>query len=329
MKIKGKKVLVTGAGGFIATHLVEGLVEEGALVKAFVQYNSSGDLGDMETLSKNVADSIEIIRGDITDPFMMRRSVKGMDCVFHLAALIAIPYSYNSPQTYVDTNMRGTLNMLQASLDEGVEKVVHTSTSEVYGTAIYTPIDEKHPLQGQSPYSATKIGADALAESYFRSFELPVATIRPFNTFGPRQSARAVIPTIISQTLSSDRVKLGSLDPVRDLTYVSDTVRGFIKVAESEKSVGEVINIGRGSGVTIGELLKMILALIGKEVEVELDKERVRPEKSEVLRLICSNEKAKELLGWEPEYSLEEGLKETIDWIRNNLENYKHGIYNV
>lgn len=329
MELKKNKVLVTGSGGFIASHLVERLIELGVEVKAFVHYNSHNYLGDVETFDESIKKCIEIVTGDIIDPFMVRRAVKECDVVFHLAALIAIPYSYRSPQTYVDTNVKGTLNVMQACLDEGVGKVVHTSTSEVYGTAVYVPIDEKHPLQGQSPYSATKVGADMLAESFFRSFDLPVATIRPFNTYGPRQSARAVIPTIITQALTSDTVKLGSIEPVRDLTYVKDTVEGFIKVAETDKSIGQVINVGNGKGVSIGDLANLVIDLLGNEVKIESDTERVRPEKSEVMKLVCCNKKAKELLGWAPTHTLKEGLSETIEWIRSNVDRYKPEEYNV
>jgi len=329
MSWKGK-VLVTGAGGFIGSHLAEELVRRGASVRAMVHYNSRNDWGNLELLPDDVRKKLEIIRGDIRDPFFTKKAVEGCDVVFHLAALIAIPYSYIAPRDFVDTNVSGTLNILQACLETSVKKVVHTSTSEVYGTAIYTPIDENHPLQGQSPYSATKIAADKIAESYYRSFDLPVATIRPFNTFGPRQSARAVIPTIVTQILSAkDKIQLGLLTPVRDFTYVKDTVEGFIKVAESKKSVGEVINTGTGRGVTIDELARLIMNLVGKEVKIERDKRRLRPPKSEVMALICANKKAKKLLGWAPRYSLKDGLKETIEFIRKHIEEYKADVYNI
>lgn len=329
MNWSDKKVLVTGAGGFIGSHLTERLVELGAKTRAFVHYNSRNDWGNIEKLPQNIQNEVEIISGDIQDAFSVHKAVAGCDVVFHLAALIAIPYSYLAPGSYVDTNVRGTLNVMQACLTENIEKVVHTSTSETYGTAIYTPIDEKHPLQGQSPYSASKIGADKIAESYYLSFNLPVATIRPFNTYGPRQSARAVIPTIISQALSRDKVKLGSLTPVRDLNYARDTAAGFLKIAESDKSSGEVINVGFGKGITIGELAEKIFSLMNKKIEIITDDDRVRPEKSEVMKLICNNQKAKELVGWEPHYTLEEGLQETIEFISNNMEMYKPEIYNV
>ncbi len=328
-ELKGKKVLVTGAGGFIGSHLTEKLVREGASVRALVHYNSRNDWGLLEMLAPEVLKNVEIFTGDVQDPFSMRKAVKGVDLVFHLAALIAIPYSYNAPQSYVTTNVQGTLNVVQACLDENVGKVVHTSTSETYGTALYAPIDEKHPLQGQSPYSASKIGADKIAESYYLSFGLQAATIRPFNTYGPRQSARAVIPTIISQVLSGGPLKLGSLHPTRDLNYVEDTVDGFIKVALSEKSAGQVINVGSGSEISIGELAKKIMKIIGSEVEIITDDQRIRPAKSEVGRLLCDNSKARELAGWQPRVGLDEGLKRTVEWVRENRSHYKSGIYNV
>lgn len=330
MNLKGKKVLVTGGGGFIGSHLMEELVGIGAEVTALIHYNSRNDWGLLEFLPENVKHEIEIFLGDVQDTTSVKKAVKDIEVVFHLAALIGIPYSYIAPESYINTNIKGTLNVMQACLEEGVEKVVHTSTSEVYGTARYVPIDEKHPLQGQSPYSASKIGADKIAESYYLSFDLPMATIRPFNTFGPRQSARAVIPTIISQALSSGVIELGYLTPIRDMTYVKDTVNGFIKVAESPKSIGEVINIGNGTGITIGELSEKIISLIEiPDLKVSVDEKRIRPEKSEVMELICDNSKAKKLLGWAPKYSLEEGLRETVSWIKEHQRIYKPGIYNV
>jgi NAD dependent epimerase/dehydratase len=330
LELKEKKILVTGAGGFIGSHLTEELIKLGANIRAFVHYNSRNEWGLLELLPNEIKNEIDVFSGDIQDNIAVRKAVKDVDVVFHLAALIGIPYSYTAPESYINTNVKGTLNVMQACLDEGVEKVVHTSTSEVYGTAKYVPIDEKHPLQGQSPYSASKIGADKIAESYFLSFNLPVATIRPFNTYGPRQSARAVIPTIISQGLSSGIIKLGSLTPIRDLNYVKDTVDGFIKVAESSKSIGEVINIGNGKGVTIGELAEKITTLIDKpNLKISCDENRIRPEKSEVMELICDNSKAKKLLGWEPKHSLDEGLRETINWIKEHQKLYKSNIYNV
>lgn len=325
----GKKVLVTGAGGFIGSHLVEELVKIGAHVRAFVRYNSRNDWGMLELLPKHILQEMEVVAGDIQDPFFVKRAVKGCDIVFHLAALIPIPYSYKAPQSYVRINVEGTLNLLQACLETGVEKVIHTSTSEVYGTAKYVPINEDHPLNPQSPYAATKVAADKLAESYYLSFELPVAIIRPFNTFGPRQSARAVIPTIVTQALTGNIVKLGSLEPIRDLTYVKDTVKGFLAVAKSGTSVGEVINIGTGQGVSVNELVFKVSEIMGKELEVITEIERKRPEKSEVMVLVCDYSKAREIIGWKPKYSLKEALKEVTEWIHENLSRYKVGIYNV
>ena len=330
MELVSRKILVTGAGGFIGSHLVERLVTDGCQVRAMVHYNSGGKWGNLELLSEEVKQQIEVFPGDVTDPFSVQKAVDGCEVVFHLAALIAIPYSYIAPQSYVTTNVAGTLNVMEACRICGVKKVVHTSTSETYGTAIYTPIDEKHPLQGQSPYSASKIGADKIAESYFCSFGLPVATIRPFNTYGPRQSARAVIPTIISQILAGKKtIKLGSLSPVRDFNYVKDTVEGFVQIGLAEQSIGELINIGFGAGITIGELVEMIVELIGKEVEIVSDDFRVRPDNSEVFELICANRKARELLGWEPRFTLKQGLKETIAFVEKNLHLYKTDIYNI
>lgn len=329
---KGKRVFITGADGFIGSHLAEVLAQSGAQVRAMVQYNSFGSWGNLEFLPKPVLNSIEVYAGDVRDPFSVDRGVKDCDVVFHLAALIAIPYSYQAPQSYVETNISGTVNVLQACLRHGVGKVINTSTSETYGTALYRPIDEKHPLQGQSPYSASKIGADKMAESYFLSFNAPVATIRPFNTFGPRQSARAVIPTIISQIASGRReVKLGSLTPLRDFTFVLDTVAGFLAVAQSEKSVGQVINVGSGKSVSIGDLAKMIIELMGKtkEVTVTSDDERVRPDKSEVMELLCNYGKATELCEWQPRHSLKDGLLSTISFVEKHLDRYKADIYNV
>jgi NAD dependent epimerase/dehydratase len=330
VNIEGKTVLVTGAGGFIGSHLVEALDAKGAKIKTLVRYNSRNDWGMLENISSSLINDLDVTTGDIFDFSVVKKAVKNCDIIFHLAALIGIPYSYIAPESYVNTNIKGTLNIMQASVDEGVEKIIHTSTSEVYGTAKYVPIDENHPLQGQSPYSASKIGADMIAQSYFLSFNAPVAIIRPFNTFGPRQSARAVIPTIISQLLSEQEIHLGSLTPVRDLTYVKDTVNGFIKVAESDKSIGEIINIGNGKGITIGELAKKILNLMDRpNTPIHVDEERVRPEKSEVMQLICDNSKAKRMIGWCPECSLDQGLKETIRWIRQNRHIYKSEKYNL
>lgn len=330
MELKNKKVLITGADGFIGSHLVERLVEIEANVTALVQYNSFNSLGWLESIDPALKKEIKVYTGDIREYDNMKKAIQGQSIVLHLAALIAIPYSYQSPAAYVRTNVEGTLNVLEACREYAVEKVVHTSTSEVYGTAQYVPIDESHPLQGQSPYSASKIGADKIAESYYRSFMLPVATIRPFNTYGPRQSARAIIPTIISQILSGkNQIKLGALAPTRDFNYVKDTVEGFIKVAEADKAVGEVINIGSGTEISIGDLVSKITRLLDKDIKVVADEERIRPEKSEVNRLCADNKKAFEIAGWEGKYSLDEGLKETIRWIEHNLQCFKTDIYNI
>ncbi len=334
MDLGKQTVLVTGAGGFIGSHLVEALVEKGAQVRALIKYNSRNDWGNIESLDPKIQNAIEILPGDITDPFFVRKAVEGCQTVFHLAALIGIPYSYIAPQHYVNVNIQGTLNVLEACRAEGVEKLVHTSTSETYGTARYTPIDEAHPMQGQSPYSASKIGADKMAESYYLSFDLPVATIRPFNTFGPRQSARAIIPTIISQALAYEKTKepirVGSLTPLRDFTFVKDTAQGFIRVAECENSVGEVINVGSGQTQSIGDTLKLILEIMGQpDIPVMTDEQRIRPEKSEVGLLLANIEKAKSLLDWEPRYSFRQGLEQTVEAIAQSLGQYKTGIYNV
>ena len=330
MDLKGKKVLVTGSEGFIGSHLTERLVEFGAEVTALVQYNSFNNWGWIDTFDKTIKDSIKVVTGDIREYDGMKRIIKGQDVVFHLAALIAIPYSYLSPMAYVRTNVEGTTNVLEACREYDVQKIVHTSTSETYGTALYVPIDEKHPMQGQSPYSASKIGADKIAESFHRSFDLPVATIRPFNTYGPRQSARAVIPTIISQILAGKvEIKLGSLSPTRDFNYVKDTAEAFIKIAESERTVGEVINSGSNYEISIGDTVKKIIDIIGKDVKLICDEERIRPEKSEVNRLWADNAKIKELTEWRPQYSIDDGLKETVEWIKENMKYFKTDIYNV
>ncbi len=330
MDIKGKKVLVTGAAGFIASHLCEGLVKRGANVKAFVRYNSRNDWGKLEELPKDVLAEIEVVAGDIQDPFFVDGAVKGSDIVFHLAACIHVAYSYHAPSLFVSTNVGGTLNVLEAVKRHSISKMVHTSTSETYGTAQYTPIDEKHPLHGQSPYSATKIGADKLAESYYCSFGVPVATVRPFNTFGPRQSLRAVLPTIIGQIVSGAKeIKLGSLGPVRDWTFVKDTVNGFLCAATSDKTVGETINIGMNEGHTVQEALATIQSIIGSSLPVVFEDERKRPDNSEVFELICDNTKAKELMDWHPTYSFEQGLKETIDYFQKNIHLYKPDLYNL
>lgn len=328
--LKNIKVLVTGAGGFIGSHLVETLLDKGADVRAMVKYNGRGGWGMLKDLPVESQNNIEIIAGNICDPFFVRNAVKGCDYVFHLAALIGIPYSYVAPNDYVQTNIQGTLNVLEACKSEGTERMVHTSTSETYGTAQYVPIDEKHPMQGQSPYSASKIGADKMAESYYKSFELPVVTVRPFNTFGPRQSSRAFIPTVISQALTREKITIGSLEPIRDLTFVKDTAEGFIEVGQSDNVLGQVVNLGVGSGHSVGDVTNTILKIMDKEdMPIEQDPKRIRPDKSEVMRLISDNSKATKLCGWQPKYSLEEGLAETVEWIKRNLDRYKPEIYTV
>ncbi|MBN1902435.1 SDR family NAD(P)-dependent oxidoreductase [Candidatus Sumerlaeota bacterium] len=332
MKLSGKKILITGAGGFIGSHLVEKVIEQGGIIRAFVHYNSFNRWGWLDYLPQNARDSIEVFCGDIRDPHGVKTAMKNMEVVFHLAALIGIPYSYHSPDSYVDTNIKGTLNILQAAREQSAEKVLVTSTSEVYGTARYVPIDENHPRQGQSPYSATKIGADYLAESFYRSFDLPVTIVRPFNTFGPRQSARAVIPTIITQLLGGiTEIRLGSLAPTRDFLYVKDTANGFVEIACSGNTAGEVINIATQSEISIGELAQKIIDRINPKARIVAEDERIRPEKSEVLRLFGGNRKIMELTGWKPLYTLEQGLEETIAWFRleKNQELYKNGIFNV
>ncbi|MDE7446810.1 MAG: NAD-dependent 4,6-dehydratase LegB [Lachnospiraceae bacterium] len=325
-----KKVLVTGADGFIGSHLVESLLQKGYQVKAFVYYNSFNTWGWLDTLPMEVLSQIEVFCGDIRDPHGVEEAMKGVDMVFHLAALIAIPFSYHSPDAYVDTNVKGTLNVLQAARTLNLEKILVTSTSEVYGTAQYVPIDEKHPFQGQSPYSATKIGADRLAESFYRSFDLPVSIVRPFNTFGPRQSARAVIPTIITQLLSGkEEIKLGSLSPTRDFNYVKDTVQGFIAIAESQRTIGEEINIATGKEISIGEMAEEIIRQINPKAKIICDDERLRPKKSEVNRLLGCNRKIKELTDWNPQYAFERGIEETINWFSKNMDKYKADIYNL
>ena len=331
-----KNVLVTGADGFIGSHLVERLVRDGSHVRAFVYYNSFNSWGWLDSLDKDVLDSIEVLAGDIRDPYFVRKAVKGVDIVIHLAALIAIPYSYHSPDSYVETNVRGTLNLLQAARDHGVERFIHTSTSEVYGTAQYVPIDEKHPLVAQSPYAATKIAADQLALSFYHSFELPVSIIRPFNTYGPRQSARAVIPTIVTQIAAGRRqIRLGSLHPTRDFNYVADTVSGFVAMVRSSEAVGQVINVCSNYEISIGDTARLIAKLMDVEIEICTDDARVRPPKSEVERLWGDNRKAKKLLGWEPQYAglegLELGLRQTIEWFTDpkNRRAYKEHVYNI
>jgi len=326
---QGKRVLVTGAGGFIATHLVEELVRLGGRVRALVRYNSRGDPGLLKLVPKDVIDAIELIPGDLRDLATVQSAMQGVSLVYHLGALISIPYSYIHPVEVVETNVMGTVNVLQAGRDAGVERIVHTSSSEVYGTALRVPIDEDHPLQGQSPYSASKIGADKLAESYYRAFDLPVVTLRPFNTYGPRQSARAIVPTIVSQVLTSNVIRLGTLQARRDLTYISDTVSGFIKCGETANIEGRTINLGVGEEVTVGELVSKIVAITGKQVDIQIEESRLRPEKSEVQRLLSDNRVARQRLGWMPAVSLEQGLRETIDWISDHLDFYTPGRYQV
>lgn len=324
------KVLVTGADGFIGSHLTEELVRAGYEVRALTLYNSFGTWGWLDSMPKDIMEHVDVFMGDVRDPNGVREAMKGIDTVYHLAALIAIPYSYHSPDMYVDTNIKGTLNVLQAARDLGTRRVLVTSTSEVYGTAQYVPIDEKHPYQGQSPYSATKIGADRLAESFYRSFDLPVSIVRPFNTYGPRQSARAVIPTIIMQLLAGrTEIKLGSLTPTRDFNYVKDTVAGFMAIANCPETVGQEINIATQQEISIGQLADELIRQINPSARILCDEQRLRPEKSEVNRLLGSNAKIRKLTGWEPQYTLEQGLAQTIDWIRCHMDHYKVDIYNV
>ena len=328
MDLKSKKVLVTGADGFIGSHLAEALVKHGADVTAFCLYNSFDSRGWLDTIDEATTSQLEFFMGDVRDPNGVRTALADQDAVFHLAALIGIPFSYHSPDSYVDTNVRGTLNILQASRELGLERVVVTSTSEVYGTAQCVPIDETHPRQGQSPYSASKIGADAMSEAFYRSFDLPVTTVRPFNTYGPRQSARAVIPTIITQVLSGvDELKLGSLAPTRDLTYVTDTCSGFIACAEADEAIGRDLNLGVGDEVSIGDLAALIMEIIGREVPIVTDDVRLRPGKSEVERLLSDNTLVRELTGWSPSVSLREGLERTVEWFsdESNRAGYRLG----
>lgn len=329
MDWSGAKVLVTGAGGFIGSHLTERLVNEGASVRAFVRYNSKGTRGFVDDFTPQVGERLEITAGDLRDPHAVSKAVGGMDYVFHLGALIAIPYSYVHPREVVETNVMGTLNVLNACLEAKPKRVVHTSTSEVYGTAQYVPIDEKHPLCGQSPYSASKIGADQLAESYHRAFDLPVATLRPFNTYGPRQSARAVIPTVITQAIARDTVQVGAMHPVRDLTFVADTVEGFIRIADCDAALGRVVNLGWGQGSSVKEIVEKIIAKVGRKVEVMFDATRVRPAKSEVERLVADSTWAREEMGWEPKVDLDEGLERTIKWISEHFRMYSPEEYAI
>jgi dTDP-glucose 4,6-dehydratase len=322
---KSQSVLITGAGGFIGSHLAEALVNAGAHTRAMVHYNSAGRRGWVE--ESNCKGDMEIVTGDIREVDSVRAALKGIDIVFHLAALIAIPYSYVSPSSYVSTNVLGTLNILQESRHSGVSRVVHTSTSEVYGSARQIPISEEHPLQGQSPYSATKIGADKLAESFHRSFGLPISIVRPFNTYGPRQSARAVIPTIMTQALANEPIRVGNIAPTRDFNYVEDTVRGIMSNAASEKAIGLVINLGTGREISIGDLARTICSLVGRECLIVQEEQRIRPSGSEVARLVADNRMADELLDWRPQVSLHDGLQQTLDWMRPNLERYRPKAY--
>ena len=324
---RGKRVMVTGAGGFIGSHLTERLVASGAQVRALVHYRGDGSWGWLD--GSAAKEQVEVIAGDLCDQDTMRQALEGLEAVFHLAALIAIPYSYRTPQAFVRTNVEGTLNLLQCAKELKVGRIVHTSTSEVYGTARRVPIDESHPLQAQSPYAASKIAADKLAESFHLSYDLPVTTVRPFNTFGPRQSARAVIPTIITQCLTNDRVKLGNVGPVRDFNYVANVVDGFLLAGQSPEAVGRTFNLGSGREIRIGELAERIASLIGRKIQIETDHQRVRPAGSEVERLLADSRQAREVLGWEPAVSLEEGLEKTIGWVEENLSNYRLGTYVV
>ena len=332
----GRRILVTGADGFIGSHLTEALVRRGHNVRAFVYYNSFNSWGWLDEAEDSLKSSIDVFAGDIRDSHGLRQAAMGCDVILHLAALIAIPYSYHSPATYVDTNVHGTLNVLQAAVDLGVSRIVHTSTSEVYGTAQFVPITEEHPVQGQSPYSATKIAADQMAIAFHRSFETPVTIIRPFNTYGPRQSARAVIPTVITQALSGEsKIKLGSLHPTRDFNFIADTVDAFVRLAEGDQGVGEVINIGSNFEISIGDMVQVVADATGREIEIEAEDQRLRPEQSEVERLWADNSKAQRILGWAPAYGgldgFKRGINETVDWFQNpnNLARYKADLYNV
>ncbi|MBI3601377.1 MAG: GDP-mannose 4,6-dehydratase [Candidatus Omnitrophica bacterium] len=330
MKLKGKKILITGADGFIGSHLTERCIAAGASVRAFVYYNSFNQWGWLDTVPKKILDKHEVFAGDIRDFGCVLEACQDIDIVFHLAALISIPYSYRAPDSFVATNITGTMNVLQAARILGVKKVVHTSTSEVYGTAQYVPIDENHPINPQSPYAATKSAADSLAVSFYRSFDLPVTVLRPFNTFGPRQSARAVIPTIISQILAGCKViKLGNVESIRDLNYIGNTIDAFIHLAQTDKGLGQVFNTGSGVEVSVGEVAAIIQKILGVRVKIEMDKQRIRPVKSEVEKLVCSCVKLNNLTGWQPEISLEQGLRRTCAWIKKHMNHYKTDIYNV
>jgi dTDP-glucose 4,6-dehydratase len=329
MDWSSRRVLVTGAGGFIGSHLTEALVHRGANVRAFVHYNSRGNLGNLAYAAPSALRAIEILYGDLRDPEAVHRATIGVDTIFHLGALIAIPYSYENPRSVTETNLIGTLNVLEAARAQSVRRVIHTSSSEVYGTARYTPMDEAHPSCAQSPYAASKIGADAMAQAYHRSFALPVVTVRPFNTYGPRQSARAVIPTIITQALKGDVIKLGGLTPRRDFTFIGDTVRGFIQAAESSDLIGEEVNLGSGKALSIGDLVQTVLAQVGRQLLIVVDPQRIRPEGSEVMELVASNDKAARLMDWHPLIGLAEGLALTIAWLREHIESYRPDDYSV
>ncbi|HEX55174.1 MAG: NAD-dependent dehydratase [Candidatus Altiarchaeales archaeon] len=323
MNLRDKNILVTGAGGFIGSHLAKRLVELNNNVKCFIRYNSRNDWGFIEFLPKEIRDNMEIIPSDLRDSDAVRDATEDVDVVFHLGSLISIPYSYLYPRNSIETNVIGTLNVLVASKENYVERIIHTSTSEVYGTAQYVPIDERHPLQAQSPYSASKIAADKIAESFYRSYNLPIAIIRPFNTYGPRQSARAIIPTIITQAIRSKKIYLGSLHPTRDFTYVEDVVDAFIKISRTKKAIGEVINVGSGVEISIRDLTYKILSLMDKKADIIIDKKRIRPQDSEVERLCADNTKARKILGWKPKINIDDGLMFTIDWISENIQIYK------
>lgn len=327
MNWKKRQVLITGAGGFIGSHLTEELISMGASVRALVRYNSRGDPGLLKQLAPDNFSKVEIVAGDLRDPQAVEQAVAGCQIVFHLGALISIPYSYQNPYAVAETNFLGSLNVFMACKKGKVERLINTSTSEVYGTAQYAPIDESHPLQGQSPYSASKIGADKLAESFFNAYGLPVVTVRPFNTYGPRQSARAVIPTIITQALAQTKIRIGNLETTRDFTYVADTVNGFMRAAEIDNIEGKTFNLGTGREIKITDLAHLIIQMINPSLEIEIDSNRLRPDKSEVFRLISNNSLARDILGWQPEISLENGLEKTIDWIRGHLDLYRVGVY--
>lgn len=327
--LEQKQVLVTGAGGFIGSHLTETLVKNGAKVRVFIRYNSRDGRGNLEDLDPKVLDEIEIVAGDLRDADVIERSLKGCDTVFHLGALVGIPYSYKNPREVVETNIMGTFNVLTAARDLGVSRIVHTSTSEVYGSARYVPIDENHPLQGQSPYSASKIGADKLAESFYASYELPVVTVRPFNCYGPRQSARAVIPTLITQAMASKEIRLGNIETLRDFTYVTDTVEGFIRASQKQTALGKVINVGSGKEISIGELAHVIKKTLGSTANIVVDESRIRPSRSEVNRLLADNHLAREVLEWEPRVPLEDGIERTMEWIAVHLDRFHIGKYQI